>query len=124
AAGDDRGARRVLWARGDTRFAESAAARRLQLGADALARAGARDNAAAVEAARAAVAHRGHLHLRGEARISRMGPRRRALVRRRVRAWRAHDCARAERRLPGSGEDLTRVLRGVDPHRAYRRHIR
>ena len=46
------------------------------------------------------------------------------IVRRRVRAWRAHERARAERRLPGSGEDLARVLRGVDPHRAYRRQIR
>ena len=73
AAGHDRRARRVLRPRGDTRFAEGAAARRLQLGADALARAGARDHAAAVEAARAALAHRRHLDLRGEARVARRG---------------------------------------------------
>ena len=120
----DRRARRVLWPRGDARFAESPAAGRLQLGADAVARAGARDDAAAVEAARAAMADRRHLHLRGEARVACVGARGGALVCRRVRARRAYEPARAERGVPGSREDFARLLRGFDPHRAHRRQIR
>ena len=73
---------RLLRARGHARFAEGAAARRFQLGAHAVARAGARDHAAAVEAARAALAHRRHLDLRGKARLAGVGTRRGADVRR------------------------------------------
>ena len=54
--------------RRDARLAAGASAGRVQLGRDAVARAGARHHPAAVEPARAALAHRRHLGLRGEAR--------------------------------------------------------
>ena len=71
--GHDRRARRVLRPRGDDGFAEGAAARRVQLGRDAVARARARHHAADVESAHPAVAHRRHLGLRGEAGAARSG---------------------------------------------------
>ena len=72
-ARDDRRARRLLRARRHHGLAEGAAAGRVQLGRDALARDGARHHAAAVESAHPAVAHRRHLGLRGEARARRSG---------------------------------------------------
>ena len=77
-ARDDRRARRLFWPRGDARFAEGTAARRFQLGADVVARARARHDAAAVETACASVADGRHLDLRGKARVTRVGTRRRA----------------------------------------------
>ena len=69
----DRRARRLLRPRRDDGFAEGAAAGRVPVGGDALARAGARRHAADVEPAGAAVADRRHLGLRGEAGAARVG---------------------------------------------------
>ena len=54
---------------------QARAAGRVPVGGDAVARAGARHHAADVEPARAALADRRHLGLRGDARAARVGPR-------------------------------------------------
>ena len=72
------------------------AAGRVQLGRDAVARAGARDHAAAVGPARAAVADRRHLGVRGEARASRVGPRDGHPVRPRDRSRAGAEAARPQ----------------------------
>ena len=75
--GHGRRARRQLRLGRHAGLAARAAAGRVQLAGDHVARAGARVHAAAVEPARAAVGHRGHLGLRGGARgpvvVARLG---------------------------------------------------
>ena len=73
AARHDRRARRLLRPRRDARLAAGAPARRIQLGRDAVARAGARHHAADVGQPRAAVAHRRDLGVRGAPRAARVG---------------------------------------------------
>ena len=72
-AGHGRRARRLLRPGRHARFAAGAPAWHLQLAGDAVARAGARHHAPDVGAARAALADRGHLGLRGAARAARRG---------------------------------------------------
>ena len=71
----DRRARRVLRPGGQHRLAEGPRARHVLVAGDAVARADARHHAADVEPARAALADRRHLGLRGRAGASRVGPR-------------------------------------------------
>jgi tetratricopeptide (TPR) repeat protein len=92
-------ARRLLRPRGHARFAEGEAAGRLQLGAHVVARAGACHHAAAIQAARAAVADGGHFHLRRETRVTRLGTRRGADICGSLRPRRSHERPRAECRL-------------------------
>ena len=122
--GHDRRARRLLRPRRDDGFAAGAAAGRVPVGSDALARAGARHHAADVEPARAALADRRHLGVRGDASARRVGPRR----------WtsRSPGCSTAarrsscgpERRVSEPEDDLARVLPGVAARRAPRRRVR
>ena len=76
-----RRARRLLRPRGHDGLAARAPARRLQLAGHALARARARLLAAVVRVPRAALAHRGHLGLRGAPAAAGVGPRADARVR-------------------------------------------
>ncbi len=85
----DRRPRCLLRSRRDRRLAARAAAEHLQLAGHALARDGARDHAADVQAARAALADRRHLGLRGTPRAPRVG----------ARSWRSS----SPRRWTGTG---------------------
>ena len=93
----------------------------VQLAGDVVARARPRDHAAAVEAARAAVADRGHLGLRGAARAARMGPPDAGAVRRGDGARRRRAARRAEPGVQRSGEDYAGVLPGVARRGAHHR---
>ena len=73
-AGHGRRAGRLLRPRGHAGFAQGASARRVPLGRNAVARAGARDDAADVEQPRAAVADRGHVGVGRAAGAPRVGP--------------------------------------------------
>ena len=81
---------------------QGAAAGRVQLGRHAVARAGPRDHAAAVEPARAALAHRGHLGVGGDAGAARMGPRDGSHLRRRDGAQAGDAAARSQLRVQQS----------------------
>ena len=73
--GHDRRPRRLLRPRGHDGFAAGAAARRIPVGSDALARARARHHDPDVQPANPALADRRHFRLRGKARPARVGPR-------------------------------------------------
>ena len=117
----DRRARRLLRPRGDAGFAAGAAAGRVPVGGDALARAGARHHAADVEPARAALADRRHLGLRGEAARGPSGAAAMDIaVRRHAEPRRDDEAPRSERGVHEPADDLARLLPGVAARRASR----
>ena len=120
----DRCARRLLRPRGHFGFAQGASARRVPVGGDALARARARHHAADVQSARAAVAHRRDLGLRGEEGAIRVGPRDGRAVRRHAESRRNAEAARSERRVPEPEDDLAGLLPGVASGRAHCQRVR
>ena len=111
--GHDRRARRLLRPRRHARLAARAHARRVQLGRDAVARAGARDHAADVRQPRAAVADRGHLGVRGAPGAARVGQGVRRLVRAGAGRRQGHQARRAERGVQRPEDDLAGLLPGV-----------
>ena len=120
----DRRARRLLRPRRDARFAEGAAAGRIPLGGDAVARARPRHHAADVESARAAVADRRHFRVRRAARPSRMGAADGLHLRRAAQPRRNHQAEGPERGVSGSKIDIDRVLRSVARRRSSDHDVR
>ena len=107
--GHGRRARRLLRPRRHARLAARAAAGLVQLGGDALARAGARRDAAALEPARAALAHRRRVGLRGAPRRRQLGPRGRARFPACLRRRQGDPARLAERRLHRRAHHRPRV---------------
>ena len=104
---------------------QGAAAGRVPVGSDAVARAGARHHAADVEPARAALADRRHLGLRGEEGAPRVGPRdgRRSspAMLNRGETLKLRDLNAA---FTEPEDDLARLLPGVAARRAHRQRLR
>ena len=120
----DRRARRLLRPRRDAGFAAGAAAGRVPVGSDALARAGARRHAADVEPARAALADRRHLGLRREAARPEWGRGMDMDFAGMLNRRRDAEAARSERGVHRRPDDFARVLPGVAARRAPRVGVR
>ena len=115
---------RVLRPRGHAGFAQGSPARRVPLGRDLVARAGARDDAADVEQPRAALADRRHVGVGRAARPSRVGPGKRLHLPAGARGRQDAEARDPERRVQRPAHHLAGLLPGVAGRRAHRGYLR
>ena len=115
---------RVLRPRGHAGFAQGSQARRVPLGRDLVARAGARHDAADVEQPRAALADRRHVGVGRAARPSRVGPGKRLQLPAGARGRQDAEARDPERRVQRPSHHLAGVLPGVAGRRAHRGYPR
>ena len=120
----DRRPRRLLRPRRHHGLAARPAAGRVPVGSDAVARARARDHAADVEPARAAMADGRHLGLRGKEGARRVGPRDGRHVRRHAESRRDAEAQGSQLGVHQPEDDLARVLPGLAAGRAHRQRLR